>query len=366
MKLRDYQEKDLNEVLMNIDFEDIKVQCLQANVSYGKSIIIAALCKEYHGTIFISLPLTDLVEQVEDTLSSMNISHSVIRSGQPAKFNPKERIQIALDSSYYAGINDKYSMIKSSMIIVDEFHIRIEGKRFQLIKSRLNAEYIVGLSGTPYKPSGRAFYGVTIVNNITHRELIERGYVANVETYVSSLYLQNGFDNKATVNENDYSEDELSVMYSSKSIKTMVDQYEEFCELKGLEPQTTKTLWFATNVKACEAITNELTNRGYYAFAYHGKTKFSEEIMESYRHNTYLREEITLFNFDKASKTKVKHLVSVNKLTTGFSVDDIQVGIMTAPSKRLPTTVQRFGRLSRLNSNLNELINKYPKEKYNN
>lgn len=352
IKLRDYQEKDLAEILMNIEFEDIKMQCIYGSVSYGKSHIIAALCKEYHGTIFISLPYTDLVEQVEETLLSMNISYSVILSGHPAKFNPNERIQIALDSSYYAGINDKYSMVKASLICVDEFHVRIDGKRFQSIKSKLQSEYIVGLSGTPYKPSGRGFYGVTIVSNVTHRELIERGYVANVETYVSNLYLQNGFENKATVNENDYSDEELSLMYSKKSIKTMVDQYEEFCEIKDLEPRETKTLWFATNVKACEAIANELISRGYHAFAYHGSTKFASEIMESYRNNTTLKQEITLFNFDNIEQVEVKHLVSVNKLTTGFSVDDIQIGIMTAPSKRLPTTVQRFGRLSRKNGDM--------------
>jgi len=356
MKLRDYQQKDLDEILFNIDFDEEEKQMLQAPVSYGKSALLAQLCKEYAGKVFISLPFTDLVEQIEEILTSTNIEFSVIRSGQPAKFNADARIQIALDSSYYAGIYKRYTGLKTDMLITDEAHIRIEAKRFLSIKNTLEPKHIVGLSGTPFKANGTAFRGFKTVNNITHKELIERGFIANVETYVSNLYLENGLSNKIAVNDKDFTESELSVMYSKKSVTKMVDQFEEFCKLENLEPRETKTLWFATNVEACEAIAYELKRRDYFAFSYHGKTKFSEEIMESYRNNSILKKDVTLFNFDSVEKLTVKHLVSVNKLTTGFSVNDLQVGVLTASTARLPTHIQRCGRSARKNDDMKKYI----------
>jgi len=356
ISLRDYQQKDLDEILFNIEIDGIEKQILHANVSYGKGVLLAKLCKDFYGKIIISLPFSDLVEQIEDVLSKIGVEYSVIRSGQPEKFNKDSRIQIALDSSYHAKKDTLYKDLSCELIILDEIHVRLEGGRMKSMLYSTQPSYIVGLSGTPFKASGVSFDGFSIVNNVTHRELIEKGYVANVETYVSNLFEINGIERKVTVSESEYSEADLSVMYTAKSIDTMIDSFEKLCHIKNLEPKTTKALWFVTNVESCEKISNALIARGYMSFAYHGKTKFSNEIMDSYRNNSILKRDVTLFNYKDIESVKVKHLVSVNKLTTGFSVDDIQVGILTAATQRLPTFCQRNGRLSRKNGDMPKYI----------
>jgi hypothetical protein len=106
--------------------------------------------------------------------------------------------------------------------------------------------------------------------------------------------------------------------------------------LKQLELQNKKILVFANSIEQCDFATRHLKKAGYSAFSYHSKvdSSLSEAAMDSFRNNTAFippdDSDKNLFNYDKETETysPIKVLVSISKLTTGFSVNDIDVGIL--------------------------------------
>jgi superfamily II DNA or RNA helicase len=87
--------------------------------------------------------------------------------------------------------------------------------------------------------------------------------------------------------------------------------------------------------------------------------------MESFRNNLPFKgfekekNEENLFTEKKEETPEpIKCLVSVSKLTTGFSVNDIDLGVIVRPTKILSLWHQMAGRMRRKSDKLDEILNK--------
>ena len=66
-----------------------------------------------------------------------------------------------------------------------------------------------------------------------------------------------------------------------------------------------------------------------------------------------------LFNIEPVEKKPINIIISVSKLSVGFSVNDIDLGIMMRKTLRRSLWNQQVGRVSRTSNILDEILDKY-------
>jgi superfamily II DNA or RNA helicase len=141
--------------------------------------------------------------------------------------------------------------------------------------------------------------------------------------------------------------------------------------MNQMDAKNKKTLVFASTIETCDKIEQALQSEGYDAIAYHSKKskKESTRILNAFRSNSLytgsdkqLQDKSLLDTLepDESNQPKpIKCLISVARLTTGFSVKDIDLGVFISPTKVRSKYIQSSGRLCRTYTGLTDLINKH-------
>jgi len=221
----------------------------------------------------------------------------------------------------------------------------------------------IGLSATPWDQYGFTLHNSEIISTITCHELTEQGYLAPIKYFVPRWSEKVNYDGvkKSGAEYSMQSLDEVvgSQKHIQKTIKAMNEK----------DAKKKKTLVFCSTIEQCDRMEEALIKAGYNAAAYHSNKSQSENkrIMHSFKHNKpFLGSDAdlegkTLFDTEPGSeKGKViTCLLSVSKLTTGFSVDDIDLGVNGRPTKIKSLWHQIAGRLRRTSYSIDDLEKKH-------
>lgn len=340
MTLRPHQRQAVDETLGSIVFGATKI-VLDAATSWGKSFYAAKLAEELQGRVAIVTNFTALISQLAEHLDELNEEYSILKAGMEDKFNPDARIHLIMEQTYYAR-KDKINL-QVDYVIRDECHVGWFGsKRADETFKALGEPIFVGMSGTPWDGQGYALKGMeTLIRTKTVAQLEEEGYLCPVRYFVPKFaqevdytkYSTSGGDYK----ERDIDEVVLDTIYMENAIKAMED----------MDIKNKKSIVFCNSIEHAEAVAEALRAKDIKAYAYHSKldNTRSDAIVESFRTNTSVALNDGITGIDEEIDARV--LCAVNKISIGFSVTDIQLGVMLRATESLGLFRQQVGRLIR-------------------
>ena len=124
-----------------------------------------------------------------------------------------------------------------------------------------------------------------------------------------------------------------------------------------IKEKNQKFLVFTTTIEMADRITLMLKADGFNVESYHSKIhkKTLGRIMDSYRNNTSYdgpyQEGASLFDEAEPERPPVRGLVSISKVAVGFSVSDIDVGVLARSVGSMSLFPQLVGRLKRIHPN---------------
>ena len=353
IKYRVYQQQALDEIEASIAFGSTNI-VLSAPTSFGKSIIIAALCKLYsEDNIVIMVNIESLIQQISNTLSLMDIKHSIVKAGREKDFDQNARVHIVMSQTYYARTD--LIDIKADKLIIDERHKEYDTPRTNLIINTLGPQQIIGCSATAYDSQGFLLSGSEIIETANGQTLTDDGFLTPLRYYIPRWCEKIDYSS-VKKHGNDYTTGALDeIINTPKHIELIIESMNE------LNAKDKKTLVFCSSIAQADNIAEALKADGYKAIAYHSKKtdKQNQRVLESFRNNTPFTgsdkdiEGRHLFSDQTNSSwnSPVTCLVSINKLAIGFDVEDIQLGVILRPSKIRSLMVQIVGRMKRLSKN---------------
>lgn len=351
LNLRPYQQQAIDEIESAIAFGETTV-VLDACVSFGKSLVMAELCNTFpEDNIVILLNIEALIDQIAEALQQRNVEYSILKAGRESEFDESKRVQIVFSQTYYARY--KKLNLKCSLIYQDELHREYKTQRTQKLLDTLKPRARIGFTGTPYDSEGFALHDSETITTTSMQDLIDQGYLSNVKFYAPYLAEKKDYS-KIKKSGNDYSTTELNKISNTKNhMNIMTDS------LAKLNLQDKKILVFANSIEQCNFATKHLIDNGYSAYSYHSKTDpdLALAIMDSFKNNIPLvlpdKKDINLLNYSQKNQPlpSVRVLVSVSKLAIGFSVSDVDVGVLLNRSLIKSKVFQQVGRIYRKHEN---------------
>jgi len=359
--LRPYQQKALDELEACIAFGSTNL-VLDATTSFGKTAMMAGICQLYDDKhIVIMTNIEPLINQIADTLRKMKISYSILKAGREKEFKPDARINIIMSQTYYARADKGTHDIKADILIIDERHREYNTPRTKKLITDLEPEVIIGLTGTPYDSKGFALHEAEIISTTTSQELTDQGFLSPLKFYVPRWAERVNYS-KVKKSGNDFSMASLDEIIGTP---THIDHIVK--SMNDLNAKNKKTLVFSSTIEMCDKLEDALKTDGYSVAAYHSKKskKENERIMHSFKNNiefTGSDQELdnkTLFDESHEPAAPIKCIVSVSKLNIGFSVEDIDLGVIVRKIGPRSLFVQSAGRLKRKYTGLTDLINKH-------
>ena len=339
MKPYDYQEEAISDLEYAVEVEGLTDVVLFAPVSYGKSIVLSELAARLTGKIIILLNVTALVDQIAEHLDELGTDYSILKAGYEERFDPTKKVQIVMSQTYFA----RYESIDFGpigFVLQDECHREWKTDRTMRVMQTLLPQSRIGVSGTPYDAAGYALDGVDeMITTRTVKQLEEGGFTAPLKYYIPKW-----------AEEIDYSELRKSgADYSGAAVDELIntDEYAKLVveSMNQMNAKEKKCLVFCNSIEHCDTITEELLSQGYKALAYHSKNgnKDVKEKFQSFLHNRTMKGDLI-----DSSDWTTRVLVSVAKLSVGFSVKDINLGVITAPTQVRSKHIQILGRMQRI------------------
>jgi len=362
-KLYDFQQSAVGNTISELAFGSSNV-AIEAPTSAGKSFIIAGLCTDMDTeNIVILVTITELIDQIAEHLDYMNLDYSILKSGRDSEFDPTKRIQLCMAQTLYARL-DKVNL-NCDVVIFDEYHISYNTKRTLGILDKLNPINRIGLSATPYDSDMFKLNGAEIIRTISVKELESKGFLAPIKYFIPK------WSQKV-----DYSKVKMSGSeYNMTSLDKVITTHQHVSKciesMNLMDAKNKKTIVFCSSVEHCEAVTKSLLDSGYQAEQVHSKQSSidNENIIYAFKYGTkYVsgakrksnNEAATLFEeVDTSPGSYVKCLVSVMKLTTGFSVKDIELGVMMSSTSVKSKFIQQVGRNMRTSRPIDILLSKH-------
>ena len=258
------------------------------------------------------------------------------------RFDPSKRIQLVMAQTLHAR-NDKLEM-KADYLLKDEVHVEWLGqKRMDSIYHSLGEPTIIGVSGTPYSAKGYKLVGSDdLIRTKSVKELTDDGFLSPVRYFVPRWAEEVNYD-ELTVKGNDYTESDIDgIVLDEGYMKPAIDSMFEM----GIDKK--KTIVFCNSIEHCDLVADELASKGVKAYPFHSKVdkKFSDQILESFRYNKPLYER-NLMEEEVEDVPRCRVLCAVNKISIGFDVPDIELGVMMRKMAVRSLFYQQIGRLIR-------------------
>jgi DNA repair protein RadD len=336
-KLRDYQERVLQELFSWFKNNPTGNPIVSACVGAGKSILIAEFCKRVieaypDQRILMAVASRELVAQNYEKLRSIYPEGNMgLYSAGLGKKNPHAKIVFATIGSVY----DKAMQTGAfNICLVDEAHNvsrKETGMYRQMIAdyTRLNPKFrVIGFTGTPYRGDGilltegdQALF-TDIASKITMRKLLDEGYLSPLVTHKVETRI-------AT---NDVGVSRMTGDYNISELSDAVDRIEvtrsAVKEIITAGHDRKSWLIYGVTIEHCEHIHEELEKNGIHGAMVHGKTPKAQ------------RDRI-LADF-KAHR--IRYVVNVLCLTVGFDHPATDLIALLRPTKSKVLYVQISGR----------------------
>lgn len=363
IKLRPYQLSAVEDTIGEVVFGDTANVVIEAPTGSGKSIIIAALCKELDDQrITIIVNITELIDQIAEHLDLLGLDYSILKAGREHQFDANHRIQLVMAQTLYARL-DKVDF-NCDIMIQDEYHREYSTQRTSKILNKLQPNSRIGLSATPFDNEGFLLHGATMVGTTTVDNLEKQGFLSPIKYLVPkwSEMLDYSVVSKTG---SDYNTEKLdTVVNTSEHIARSIES------MNYIDAKNKKCIIFCSTIAQCENITQAMKVDGFLVESVHSKkkSKVNDAILDAFKHNKGYKEprdedstDPTLFDEEQAKMEypHIKCLVSVAKLSTGFDVKDIDLGILMRPTMVRSLFIQMVGRNTRISNSLNSLLEKH-------
>jgi DNA repair protein RadD len=333
MKLRDYQERTISDLYKWFGDNDGH-PCLVLPTGSGKSIIVAALCRDaiqnYPETRI--LMLTHVKELIEQNAEKMRLLWKNAPLGIYSASLRKKELGEPITFAGIQSIHKKHKEIGHiDLIIIDECHLishKDEGGYRTLINNltEINpAIRIIGLTATPY----RLGHGLitdkpaifdSLIEPVSIEELIHKKHLCTLKSKITKEKLSTEGVHKRG---GEFIESELQEAIDKDYINDAVVD-----EVIALAGERKAWLFFCTGIQHAEHVKKALVSRGIIAECITGSTTKTQ------------REQI-LADFKSG---KIRALTNCNVLTTGFDYPDIDLIAMLRPTMSPGLYVQMAGR----------------------
>ena len=337
LQLRNYQQQAIDSTLYAIEMEGKKNVVLFASVSWGKSLYLSELANQLDGKVVILVNITTLIDQIAEHLDEINVDYSILKAGYESRFDPSKKIQLVMSQTFYA----RYESIDFgdvSFVLQDEAQREWKTQRTTLILETLKPLARIAVSGTPYDSAGYALEGCDeLIETISVSQLEEEKFTSPLKYYIPKWAEQIDYSELRRSGA-DYSGSAIDELINTNEYNNLVLQ-----SMNQLNCQQKKCLVFCNSIEHSDSIAKTLNENGYSAYSYHSKNdkQESEAVFQSFKTNEPLNS-----NLLEASEP-IKVLVSIQRLSVGFSVSDIDVGVMCSPSLVLSKIRQQYGRIQR-------------------
>lgn len=365
-KLRDYQEKAIEETVAEVTFGEKNV-VVDSPPASGKSIMISETAKrlveQNDGTVFISVTISALLDQIAEHLDIVGADYSILKAKRDSEFDSSKKIQLCQAQTLHARI-DKIN-IKCDYFIMDEVHREYQTKRTMDILNKLEPRSRIGYSGTPYDQSGFALKESYTVHTTSINKLEEMGYLSKIK-YLVPKWSESIDYSRVKKTLVDYNNAELDeIINSDKHIDKVIESLNE------IDAKSKKSLIFCSGIDQCEKVTKRLIDAGYNAASFHSKTEDSDNLIHCFKNNKKYNKrnnelDQTPSLFDKKEDDPgehVTHLVSVNKLGIGFDCPDVELMVQLRPTKVKSLFIQQVMRGARGYNNIPKIIPKIEENK---
>jgi DNA repair protein RadD len=334
MKLRDYQQRSIDELYNWFNAGHKGNPCMVLPTGSGKSHIVAALCKDAlqqwpETKVLMLTHVKELIAQNAEKMrehwqnAPLGIYSSSLRKkqlGEPITF---AGIQSVRDKAHQLGHID--------LVIIDECHLvshKNEGGYRNLLSdlSVINPQLrVIGLTATPY----RLNHGLItdkpalfddMLMPVTIEYLISKGFLCTLRSKVTKTKLDTSEVHKRG---GEFIESELQA-----AVDTDDKNKDVVSEVIRLAGDRKAWLFFCSGIDHAEHVKDMLISKGITAECVTGKTPQAQRdrIIADYKSG------------------KIKALTNANVLTTGFDYPDIDLIAMLRPTMSASLYVQMAGR----------------------
>lgn len=334
MKLRDYQQRSIDELYAWFSKNPAGHPCLVLPTGSGKSLIIAALCKDalQNWPDTRVLMLTHVKELIEQNAEKMRAVWPNAPMGIYSAGMGRRQLDEPITFAGIQSIRNRSAEVGHvDLVIIDESHLvshKAEGgyRDFIAELTEINPEIrVIGLTATPYRlghgliTSGDALFD-DLIDPVSIEELVYKGFLHPLRSKITREKLSaDGIKKRG----GEYVESELQAAVDTQSHNIAVVD-----EVVSLAGDRRHWLFFCAGVSHAKNIRDELIKRGIAAETITGETskKDREKIIADFRAG------------------KIRALTNANVLTTGFDAPNIDLIAMLRPTMSPGLYVQMAGR----------------------
>lgn len=316
MELRDYQTRSIQKLRDSIN-AGFKRPILRLDCGAGKTVTAGTICvnasKKGKEVLFL-VHRMELLEQTEKTLIKLGCDMNKVKVGMVLT------------------VGNNLHKYNPDLIIADECNFALS-KTWKKVFDEYQEAIIIGLSATPVRLSGEAMGDVfdCIVEDITAKELIERGNLCGYEYYAPPIGIN--FENIG-IRGGDYKKEDIEQEFEKIDIfGDVLKTFESLAKHK-------KTIAYCYSVEHSKEICRDFLKNGYSAEHIDGDVpkKKRKEIIERFR----------------SGKTQI--LCNCNLVSFGFDVPDCDCVILLRPTKSLALYIQSSMRCMRGRENKKAII----------
>jgi len=338
-----FQDTTVSSIDYSLDSGNKNIM-ISSPTSSGKSFMIMKLVNTLQTSKHIVMVgISDLIEQLYDRAISLGVDVSVVKSGMDDLFNIDARTTIGMIQTIFARLDKKdiVGILRDvDYIIIDEGHKFYNTSTISSIMSVVGSKPIIRFTATPYDSEGYLFPDVDdyiIASEIKYLE--EIGALVKARYYVPSFVNDIDLTQLKVLNNNDYSSVDISSIYNTDNIISLT-----ISSMNELNAKCKKTIVFCSSIEHCDAMAEALVMDGYKAYSYHSKSdsKKSKEMLKLFKDGSSIK--TSLLSDDEIS---CNCLVSMNKLSIGFDVSDIELVVPIRPSPVRSLIMQIIGRGAR-------------------
>lgn len=334
-QLRDYQKQASDAAVNTFNSKKGRNGILILPTGAGKSLVIADIASRIDSPLLVFQPSKEILQQNFDKLKTYGILDCGVYSASAGR-KDINRITFAMIGSVMNHMND-FKHFK--YVIIDECHLvkPTDGmyKRFIDAEDRV----VIGLTATPYRLYSDGF-GNSMLKFITRTrprvftdvlyycqigDLLAKGFLSQLEYYdLTSIDMRNVRSNSTGA---DYDERSLLMEYERAGFYgNLVSTVRRLLRPKSGIPRK-GILVFTRFVKEAEALVNDIQGSAIVT----GETpkKERERILEWFKDG------------------RIKVVVNVGVLTTGFDYPELDTVVMARPTKSLALWYQIVGRAIR-------------------
>lgn len=329
MKLFNYQTQAIQKIRKEISAGHKKI-ALQMVTGAGKTVIArdiiinAMMLKK---KVMFILKGNSLMDQTLKVFREFH--HGIIWADRTKNINSK---LIFVSAPTYIINRAKFQRVfkEGDIFIIDEAHDCTSSGYKQLLLDIPTERIVLGMSATFYrKSSGQGHeYWDTAIEPVSAKELLDLGRIPELEVFHPPIDYE--LKNVSDIG-GDYNKEQLyNTMKKSKTLYGNI-----LSHYKKLNPDKKPTIAFCINIKHCEEIGALFKDEGLAVLIIH--SKLSQEKKQAFK-----------IDLTYHLKNNVPFIIcSVDMLSRGVDIPQLEVGLHLAPTKSLIKWRQQVGRLTR-------------------